>query len=97
MSWFGAGVPYNKAGVSILISYEEKPPAVVKLPIFSEFMENSTKFIKKTHVFEVPQTQPRTYRRPNSQLTTKLKPIKWNGDQSVIAKMLEYVFFGPSL
>ena len=28
------------SGVSILISYKEKPP-VVKLPIFSEFMENS--------------------------------------------------------
>ena len=29
------------SGVSILISYKEKPPGV-KLPIFSEFMENST-------------------------------------------------------
>ena len=38
---------YNQAGVSILISYEEKPP-VVKLPIFSEFMENSAKFMKNS-------------------------------------------------
>ena len=34
-------------GVSILISYKEKPP-VVKLPIFSEFMENTTKFMKNS-------------------------------------------------
>ena len=34
-------------GVSILISYGEKPP-YVKLPIFSEFMENSTKFMKNS-------------------------------------------------
>ena len=32
-------------GVSILISYGEKPH-YVKLPIFSEFMENSTNFMK---------------------------------------------------
>ena len=36
----------GNAGVSILISYGEKPH-YVKLPIFSEFMENSTKFMKK--------------------------------------------------
>ena len=38
---------YPHPGVSILISYEEKPP-VVKLPIFSEFMENSSKFMKNS-------------------------------------------------
>ena len=35
------------AGVSILISYEEKPPGV-KLPIFSEFMKKSAKFMKNS-------------------------------------------------
>ena len=35
------------AGVSILTSYGEKPH-YVKLPIFSEFMENSTKFMKNS-------------------------------------------------
>ena len=35
------------AGVSILTSYTEKPP-VKKLPIFSEFIKNSAKFIKKS-------------------------------------------------
>ena len=35
------------SGVSILISYGEKP-LCVKLPIFSEFMENSTKFMKNS-------------------------------------------------
>ena len=39
----------NNTGVSILTSYKEKPP-VKKLPIFSEFMKNSAKFIKKTQV-----------------------------------------------
>ena len=34
-------------GVSILTSYTEKPP-VKKLPIFSEFIKNSAKFIKKS-------------------------------------------------
>ena len=34
-------------GVSILISYGEKPH-YVKLPIFSEFMENSAKFMKNS-------------------------------------------------
>ena len=34
-------------GVSILTSYGEKPH-YVKLPIFSEFMENSTKFMKNS-------------------------------------------------
>ena len=34
-------------GVSILISYGVKP-LYVKLPIFSEFMENSTKFMKNS-------------------------------------------------
>ena len=35
------------AGVSILMSYGENPH-YVKLPIFSEFMENSTKFMKSS-------------------------------------------------
>ena len=35
------------SGVSILTSYGEKPH-YVKLPIFSEFMENSTKFMKNS-------------------------------------------------
>ena len=39
----------NSPGVSILTSYEEKPP-VKKPPIFSELIENSAKFIKKTQV-----------------------------------------------
>ena len=34
-------------GVSILPSYGEKP-LYVKLPIFSEFMENSAKFMKNS-------------------------------------------------
>ena len=34
-------------GVSILMSYGENPH-YVKLPIFSEFMENSTKFMKNS-------------------------------------------------
>ena len=34
-------------GVSILTSYTEKQP-VKKLPIFSEFIENSAKFIKNS-------------------------------------------------
>ena len=37
----------NGAGVSILMSYGENPH-YVKLPIFSEFMENSTKFMKNS-------------------------------------------------
>ena len=36
---------YYKSGISILTSKQEKPP-VKKLPIFSEFIENSAKFIK---------------------------------------------------
>ena len=35
------------SGVSILTSCKEKPP-VKKLPIFSEFIENSAKFIKNS-------------------------------------------------
>ena len=35
------------AGVSILMSYGENPH-YVKLPIFSDFMENSTKFMKNS-------------------------------------------------
>ena len=35
------------AGVSILMSYGENPH-YVKLPIFSEFIENSTKFMKNS-------------------------------------------------
>ena len=38
---------HSWTGVSILISYGEKPH-YVKLPIFSEFMENSTKFMKNS-------------------------------------------------
>ena len=37
----------EEAGVSILTSYGENPH-YVKLPIFSEFMENSTKFMKNS-------------------------------------------------
>ena len=37
----------NESGVSILTSYGEKPH-YVKLPIFSEFMENSAKFMKNS-------------------------------------------------
>ena len=37
----------NTTGVSILMSYGENPH-YVKLPIFSEFMENSTKFMKNS-------------------------------------------------
>ena len=36
-----------ESGVSILMSYGENPH-YVKLPIFSEFMENSTKFMKNS-------------------------------------------------
>ena len=36
-----------RTGVSILMSYGENPH-YVKLPIFSEFMENSTKFMKNS-------------------------------------------------
>ena len=38
---------YYATGVSILNSYKEKPP-VKKLPIFSELIENSAKFIKNS-------------------------------------------------
>ena len=37
----------TQAGVSILISYGVTP-LFVKLPIFTEFMENSTKFMKNS-------------------------------------------------
>ena len=37
----------HKTGISILTSYGEKPH-YVKLPIFSEFMENSAKFMKNS-------------------------------------------------
>ena len=43
----GAEEACNEAGVSILMSYGENPH-YVKLPIFSEFMENSTKFMKNS-------------------------------------------------
>ena len=36
-----------RSGVSILMSYGENPH-YVKLPIFSEFMENSAKFMKNS-------------------------------------------------
>ena len=42
MSRFAVG-----AGVSILMSYGENPH-YVKLPIFTEFMENSAKFMKNS-------------------------------------------------
>ena len=41
------GVDGCPAGVSILTSYGEKPH-YVKLPIFSEFMEKSAKFMKNS-------------------------------------------------
>ena len=41
------GVFLTGPGVSILMSYGENPH-YVKLPIFSEFMENSTKFMKNS-------------------------------------------------
>ena len=37
----------HRSGVSILMSYGENP-SYVKLPIFSEFMENSAKFMKNS-------------------------------------------------
>ena len=37
----------SRTGVSILMSYGENPH-YVKLPIFSEFMENSTKFMNNS-------------------------------------------------
>ena len=40
-------VLHHVAGVSILTSQQEKPPAK-KLPIFSELIENSAKFIKNS-------------------------------------------------
>ena len=43
----GRGVTGLGPGVSILMSYGENPH-YVKLPIFSEFMENSTKFMKNS-------------------------------------------------
>ena len=39
----------NCTGVSILMSYGENPH-YVKLPIFKEFMENSTKFMKNSRL-----------------------------------------------
>ena len=43
----GGHLSVGQAGVSILMSYGENPH-YVKLPIFSEFMENSTKFMKNS-------------------------------------------------
>ena len=44
----GLGIEIGmEAGVSVLTSYTEKPP-VKKLPIFSEFIENSAKFMKNS-------------------------------------------------
>ena len=40
-------IEQGRAGVSILTSQQEKPP-VKKLPIFSEFIKNSAKFIKNS-------------------------------------------------
>ena len=45
----------NHAGVSILMSYGVKPH-FVKLPIFSEFMENSAKFMKNSGLTKWTQT-----------------------------------------
>ena len=45
----------QNAGVSILMSYGENPH-YVKLPIFSEFMENSTKFMKNSGLTKWTQT-----------------------------------------
>ena len=45
---------WSEAGVSILMSYGVKPH-YVKLPIFSEFMENSAKFIKNSGLTEWTQ------------------------------------------
>ena len=42
------------SGVSILMSYGENPH-YVKLPIFSEFMENSTKFMKNSDLTQWTQ------------------------------------------
>ena len=41
------GLMLPNPGVSILPSYGEKP-LYVKLPIFSEFMENKAKFMKNS-------------------------------------------------
>ena len=46
LRWDG-GAKDEEAGVSILMSYGENPH-YVKLPIFSEFMENSAKFMKNS-------------------------------------------------
>ena len=43
------------SGVSILLSYGENPH-YVKLPIISEFMENSTKFMKNSGLIKWTQT-----------------------------------------
>ena len=44
---YGENPHYVKPGVSIFTSYGENPH-YVKLPIFSEFMENSEKFMKNS-------------------------------------------------
>ena len=46
----------SSTGVSILMSYGENPH-YVKLPIFSEFMENSTKFMKNLYLTKWTQNQ----------------------------------------
>ena len=63
-------------------------PHYVKLPIFSEFMENSAKYMKNFGL--------------TASKSLKLNPtqgpfISWSGDHPVIANMLESVLFGPSL
>ena len=47
LSWTSSETRAQVSGVSILMSYGENPH-YVKLPIFSEFMENSTKFMKNS-------------------------------------------------
>ena len=55
-SWFlEIGVRLHRGpGVSILMSYGENPH-YVKLPIFSEFMENSTKFMNNSDLTNGPK------------------------------------------
>ena len=47
LKWVPHRPTWQIPGVSILTSYGENPH-YVKLPIFSEFMENSTKFMKNS-------------------------------------------------
>ena len=61
------------AGVSILMSYGENPH-YVKLPIFSEFMENSTGFMKNSGLTALKsQTRDLLNRFPRDQWTIIIK------------------------